>query len=125
MRRKIVETLKKVFLKLEKKCLQFRIYFLGAFIIGILGDIFYFKTSSDFRFFPFLFLWISILKFYRFKSNSTFKVSLVFLILLFIFFVFARNSPTTEKIATYIYLFLVVGVIHQFAELRSRDEKNA
>lgn len=87
------------------------------FYTGVALDVFYFNFPSDFRYILLLFIWLLILKTLKANSIMSFKLSLGFLALLFVFFIFVRKSNVNERIAAWIYLTMVVGIIQQFFEL--------
>lgn len=91
---------------------------LGIFFTGFAADIFYFPASSDIRYFILIFLWWTVTYTLRIRSEVTFKLALGLLGLLIIFFIFAKESGVMERIATWIYLLLVYGVVQQFLEIR-------
>lgn len=95
---------------------------LFLFAIGFVVDAFFIVPTADYgsdaRIFLLLLLWIITSKFMRFKSRETFKITLVFLLLLAFLFIFFSAHPSVERIATYVYIYLFVGIIQQFLELR-------
>ncbi len=94
-------------------------------IIFILGDVLLFEKSSDWRTFPILFFYIfSIIRF-KFKANTTFFICLLLFVLIYIHYSFSSPKtyesqypvvPFGEKLAVWLYLFLVIGVIQKFRE---------
>jgi hypothetical protein len=99
-----------------------QIKLLSFFLIGLVTDILYFPVVSDIRYFSLLFIWFMLVQFFRLTSVESFKLVLGLLFLLFIFYLFDKDSQTNERIATWIYLLLLFGVIQQFIELNK--EKN-
>lgn len=94
---------------------------LTAFFIGFVVDVFFFSSATldfvgDLRLFSLLLLWLFVSKLYRLTSVSTFKLTLVFLFILFFLFIFFRDKPCTERIASWIYVYLFIGVIQQLFE---------
>ncbi len=94
------------------------------FILGlILGDVFFFPVSSDARIFGILFLYIVLTKRLRWQSRTTFILALIVFLLLFILYLFTDPAafyqpliPATERLAVWVYLFLVIGVIQKWRE---------
>lgn len=89
----------------------------------ILGDIFLFTVSSDIRIFGILAIYAFFIKTSKLKSNATFTLSLILLILSYIQFLFSNpivfitpGAPTAEKTAVWTFLFLVVGVVQKWRE---------
>lgn len=123
MKFKISSKLKKVDNLIAGFPKQYHSFLLAFFAVGVMSDLFLFKTNFDLRLFILIGLWLFIVKVYRLKSDSTFKLALVFLILLFIFFIFDYESFTTERIAVWIYLILAVGVIQQLFEIKEKKER--
>jgi len=99
--------------------------FFSIFAIAIFADLFLFAQSSDVRYALLILFWLIIVRTLRLQSDATFKLTLGFLGILFLFFIFDRTSLVTEKIATWIYLFLWVGVIQQWLELKKHPKKNS
>ncbi len=112
MKDKISKKSKKIYIFAEKQ----KTFFLALFFIGLSMDLFYFKLYSDIRIFALLALWIFIIKISDFKSDSTFKLSLGMLGMMFVFF--GRNLFVQERIAVWIFLLLTTGLIQQFFEFR-------
>lgn len=89
----------------------------------ILGDVFFFPVSSDVRIFGVLCLYAILIKLLKFKSKTTFGISLVLLFFSYFFYVFSDPSvfakpvvPVAERAAVWLYLFLVIGVIQKWRE---------
>ena len=97
----------------------FRILLFMFFFLGVFFDVFQ-PIPSDGRLFLLLFLWIFIIQLFAFKSTATFKVALGFLGVLFFLFLFARNHPSLDRFSTWIYFFLLIGIIQQFREISSQ-----
>lgn len=95
---------------------------LGIFFIGLSSDLFLFAIPSDFRYAALILFWIIIARVKHLKSEYTFKLALGILGLLFVFFILQRESLTTDRIATWFYLIIFVGIIQQFFEL-SREQR--
>lgn len=79
-------------------------------------DSFFAKTSSDLVTFGVLLLYIFFSRAYRWKSRVTFLICLGLLIAMFISFVFSYASVATEKLAVWMFLFIVVGIIQAWRE---------
>lgn len=97
----------------------FRMLMLVLFLIAILVDTLL-PIPSDIRLFLLLFLWLLIIHLFSFKSTATFKVALGFLAVLFFIFLFARNNPSLDRLSTWVYFFLLIGIIQQFREIASQ-----
>lgn len=89
-----------------------------ALVAGIVYDIFILRSGSDTQLFLLSFLWLSAAGIGRWGSSATIKLSLCLLVLLFLLFLFGDASFMTERIATWLYIFIVIAVIQQFIELR-------
>lgn len=94
-----------------------------VFFIGFIVDVFfmppimsYTDWGSDIRLFLSLILWILIVKMSNFTSIATFKVTLVFLVFLSFLFIFNRESSYTERVASWVYIYLATGIIQQLFE---------
>lgn len=107
---------------------KFRNVLFFLFCIGVIIDVFYMSSlpmsySSDLRIFFLLAVWLFVEKIWKFGSVATFKVALVFLVVLFFLFTFFRTQPSVERVATWIYLLLLIGIIQQFLEIRKEKTK--
>jgi len=109
----------------EDNALNNSLTFLSIFFIAIVADLFFFAQSSDIRYALLILYWLFVVRALRFQSDATFKLTLGLLGALFLFFIFDRTSLVTEKIATWIYLFLWVGVIQQWLELKKLPKKSS
>jgi len=101
---------------------------LMIFLIGFVADAFFIVPEnsytdwiSDIRLFALLLLWIVIIKISHFTSIATFKIALVFIVILSFLFVFFPNIYSVERITSWIYLFLVTGVIQQLFEAKKKN----
>ena len=99
-------------------------YFIVIFLL-ILGDITLFTESSDVRIFTILAIYSVLIKTLKLKSNTTFLLSLIFLVLAYFQFIFSDikyfhnpspNIPFSEKAAVWTFLFMVVGAIQKWRE---------
>ena len=95
-----------------------RIFLMMVFFIGAIVDIFS-NANSDMSLLLLCTLWILIIKLFNFKSTATFKVTFVFLVTLFFFFLISPDQKPIERIATWIFLFLALGIFQQFREVAS------
>ncbi len=89
----------------------------------ILGDVFFFPVSSDVRIFGVLFLYIVLTRRLHWRSRTTFILALILFLLSFILYLFTDSVrfhepliPATERVAVWMYLFLVIGVIQKWRE---------
>lgn len=105
--------------KLVRILKPFRMMLLMLFFIGVFVDVLL-PVGSDIRLFFLLLLWIFIIQLFAFKSTVTFKVALSLLGVLFFLFFFDRNHPILDRFSTWIYFFLLIGIIQQFRELSSQ-----
>lgn len=103
-----------------KKGWELQIFLLVIFFIGFIVDIFFiiptFDYGSDLRLFSLALLWVFLCKLSHFPSTATFKVAIGFLIVLFTYFLFFPTNLAIERVGSWIYLFLTVGVVQQFFE---------
>lgn len=101
-----------------------RKFFYLITILLILGDIFLFTVSSDFRILGILFVYIFFVKALKLKSNVAFILSLFFLLLAYVQFIFSNQiiyingsiAPDAEKTAVWVFLLMVVGIIQKWRE---------
>lgn len=103
---------------------------LTFFFIGFIGDVFFLSTATldfigDVRLFSLVIFWLIISKFFRLTSIATFKLTLVFLIILFFLFIFFRDKPFVERVASWIYVYIFVGVVQQLYEARKQKHGNS
>lgn len=87
-----------------------------ALISMLFIDSFFGKTSSDLVTFGVLFLYISFSRVYQWRSKTTFLICLGLLVAMFISFVFSYTSMATEKLAVWMFLFIIVGIIQEWRE---------
>jgi hypothetical protein len=91
---------------------------IGIFFLGLSLDLFYFPAASDFRYALLIFLWWVAIYMFKLKSRVTFLLAAALICMLFIFYLFAKDSPIMERMATWVYLLGVFGIIQQFFEIR-------
>lgn len=98
---------------------------LSPIILLILGDVLLFQTNSDWRVFPILIFYIFLIIRHKITANTTFLICLVLFLFMYVHYIFSPpevfNSqypfpPFGEKIAVWLYLFLVIGVIQRLRE---------
>ena len=98
---------------------------LSPIILLILGDALLFQDNSDWRTFPILIFYIFLIVRYKITANTTFIICLVFFLFMYVHYIFSPHvlfesqypfSPFGEKIAVWLYLFLVIGVIQRWRE---------
>lgn len=111
-----------------KKVNEIGILLLMVFFIGFIADIFfivpiqsYKDWGSDARLFILLILWIIVVKVSRFTSIATFRLTLLFLAVLSFLFIFFREYHSTERVASWVYIYLATGVIQQLFEARRKS----
>ena len=94
-------------------------------ILLILADVLFFEKSSDWRTFPILIFYIFLIIHYKLRANTTFFICLFLFVLIYIQYIFSSPAtfniqypsvPFGEKIAVWLYLFLVIGVIQKWRE---------
>lgn len=100
--------------------------FLTVFFIGLSVDVFLLPSSTlsiatDVRLLILLFFWLFLVRTLRFTSIATFKLTLVILIVLSIIFIFAPDNQSVERLASWVYILLVTGVVQQFFESRKEN----
>lgn len=94
-------------------------------ILLMLGDALLFEKNSDWRTFPIIIFYIFMIIRCKIKANATFFICLFLFFLIYIPYIF--SSPLTfesqypvvpfgEKMAVWLYLFLVIGVIQKWRE---------
>lgn len=94
-------------------------------ILLILADVLFFEKSSDWRTFPILIFYIFLIIRYKIRANATFFICLFLFFLIYMQYIFSNPAtfniqypsvPFGEKIAVWLYLFLVIGVIQKWRE---------
>jgi hypothetical protein len=110
-----------------KKTNGLGIFLLAIFSIGFIADAFFIKPEniytdwgSDLRLFFLLLLWFFIGKIFNFSSIATLKLTLLFLVILSFSFIFFRDYFFTERLASWVYIYLAAGVIQQLLEIRGK-----
>lgn len=116
------QAIKYFFSAINKRSYEYRLALITLFFVGVAIDVFYFHDDSDVRLFLLLLFWFYITRLYRFKVETTLKVALFFLGPLFFLFIFVNASFYSERLAVWIYMFLVLGLVQQVITLW-RDEK--
>lgn len=97
---------------------RFRFFFITIFFVGVIIDI-YLNINADMSLLLLCALWILVIKLFNYKSATTFKVTLVFLFGLFSLFVINPDQNPIERIATWIFIFLFLGIFQQYKEIVS------
>lgn len=87
------------------------ILFLALFL-----DIFALVGVSDIRFFGITGIFLISVFLYQIDSKFTFILCLLLLIIMYISFLSSGPSVFTEKVAVWIVLFLIVGILQQWYE---------
>ena len=99
--------------------------FSSIIILLILGDALFFQLNSDWRTFPILIFYIFLIIRYKITANTTFLICLVLFLFMYVHYIFSPPAvfetqyplaPFGEKIAVWLYLFLVIGVIQRWRE---------
>ncbi|QQG40419.1 MAG: hypothetical protein HYV37_02500 [Candidatus Levyibacteriota bacterium] len=98
---------------------------LSPIILLILGDALLFQQNSDWRTFPILIFYIFLIIRYKIAANTTFLICLALFLFMYIHYIFSDPkvfatryplAPFGEKMAEWLYLFLVIGVIQKWQE---------
>lgn len=105
---------------------------LTAFLIGFFVDVFFFPAAlnnglgygSDLRLLFLSLFWLGIGRIAHFSSIATFKITLVFLAVLSFMFVFFPTHISIERIASWVYVYLAIGVVQQLFESRKNQKNN-
>lgn len=105
-----------VFLKKYIFIEKYKQLFLIVLGVALLGEVFFVDGSSDLRFFGLTILFFITTFMYRLSSRVTFTICLILLGIMYVQFLLSNASVHTEKIAVWIVLFMVVGVIQQWNE---------
>jgi hypothetical protein len=93
-------------------------------ILGILLDIFVFKFTSDLLILFLIGLWILSVFHFKLKGKISISLALSFLILCPFLLIF-KKGLIAEKSATWVYMFLVVGVTQLFVRYLREERKDA
>lgn len=104
---------------LSKTLVKIRVPIFILFVSSLFIDAFI-QKNYDLELAFSILTWLLVVRAFNLKSSVTFKVSLIFLGILLVLFVIARTHPLVERISTWIYLFLAVGVIQQFREITAK-----
>ncbi|MBI2430647.1 MAG: hypothetical protein HYV39_01380 [Candidatus Levybacteria bacterium] len=98
---------------------------LSPIILLILGDALFFQQNSDWRTFPILIFYIFLIIRYKITATTTFLICLVLFLFMYVHYIFSDPkvfatqypfAPFGEKMAEWLYLFLVIGVIQKWRE---------
>jgi len=102
----------------------FQIVLLLLFFAGFIHDVFFiipaFTLVSDIRLFSFLLLWIFLSKISGFNSMATLKIIMGFVLVMFFLFISSQTNPVVERVAAWVYTFLLIAIIQQLFESRKR-----
>lgn len=90
---------------------------LTLFILGVIGDVYGFNIYSDSRLVLLLLLYWFYIRLNNVRSKTTFLLTLIFLVVMFISFLAKGANAQTERIAVWFYLLLAFGIIQQWQEL--------
>ncbi len=103
----------------------FQIILLLLFFAGFVYDVFFivptFDLGSDARLFTLMLLWIVVSKVSRFNSMATLKITISFVVVMFLLFLSSQTNPSAERAGSWVYMFLLIAVIQQFFESRRRS----
>ena len=95
-------------------------------LLLVFMDVLFFEKSSDFRTFPILLLYIFMIYRFKIRSTGTFIICFILFIVMYIHFIISSPQsyeaqypkvPLGEKLAVWIYIFLIVGVIQKWREI--------
>lgn len=112
----------------KKKTIQLKstkILKLAPSILFILGDVFLFYKSSDWRTIPLILFYVFCIVKFKLRAYDTFIICLILFTMIYIQYAFSPpvvfesqypNIPYGEKIAVWLYLLLVIGVVQKFRE---------
>lgn len=100
-----------------------KFFFLWLLFTLVLGDSIFFAVSSDIRIFSLLAFYLFLFRQFHLKSQTTFIFVLFLFLFAYVFYIFTdpsafhqTTSPPTEKIAVWVFLFFVLGVIQKWRE---------
>lgn len=99
--------------------------FVLAFIFDVFVIDFMFNFQSDLRQFVVIGIWLVICNVFGLGGRGTFILSFFILVILTPFTIFSPDNPKTDRIATYLYLFLWVGLIQSGWELYKKKGKKS
>lgn len=102
-----------------------RFLILSSIILLILGDALLFQDNSDWRTFPILIFYTFLIIRHKISANTTFLICLMLFLFMYVHYIFSPPvlfesqypfPPFGEKVAEWLYLFLVIGVIQRWRE---------
>lgn len=106
---------------------ELKILLLTIFSVGFIGDVFLVKQASDLwsdmRLLLLILFWLLLGKIFNFRAVTTMRLVFVVLILLSVIFLFFHDKPYTDRIVTWIYVYLIVAVIQEIYELKKQLNK--
>lgn len=100
-------------LKPYKSVLLTAVFFLA------IGDTVIIESKSDLVIFGVLGLYTFSLLFYKISSKASLFFCFAFVIILFFEFIFTGDSVHAEKAAVWLFLFMVIGVLHEFLSVKN------
>lgn len=98
------------------KFVPFRFALITLFFVGVMTDVFYLNRSYDLLLLLLVGMWVLVVRLYQFKSAITFKVVLICLLFLITLFILVPSQSSSERLTTWIYLLLIVGIVQQWRE---------
>jgi hypothetical protein len=104
--------------KLKKFSKKYKNFLLGAFFVGILWDIFFIPNHTDKGMLLLIVLWYLITYLLKLRSTATLRLTLLLLVLLGFVYTFFHTSISLERLATWVYLFVLFALVQQFFEIR-------
>lgn len=113
-----------LFLNKQSLILRNKTWILVLAGLGILFDIFIFKTTSDIVILCLMPLWVLSVWLHKLTASISINGGLFFLLLCPLLLILSQESMA-EKSAVWAYLFLTVGTIQIFIEyLSEKDPRN-
>jgi hypothetical protein len=92
---------------------------LALFLFGLLAEIFLITTPSDLITLSIMGVWIITVRLFKFKGRASIIWTLIFLASCPFLLIF-NNLPFAEKLARWAYMFLMVGVLQTFWEIKEQ-----
>lgn len=97
--------------KILKSIKKYGLILVIGFIIYCIWNLFYNPDFSDLHVLVMLGLWICIIYLYNLQSTATLKLVSIYVVLLSGVYTFFQISPSLERLATMLYLFLCLAII--------------
>lgn len=97
---------------------------LGLLLVGSFFDILFSAYLSDILFFSLLLLFVFLIKVYQLKTRDVLAFTLIYFVILFIFFIAERDNYHTDRVVTWIFFLLFIYMFQELMNLFRQKYEN-